>query len=228
MSSVLDRRLSRRRFLGASAAGGAAVLLSGTGASALAATPASLADRSRRDEDEDWFEASIPRLQRLMRQRRALERRPDQGLPAADPRVGSGARRGHRIEPAGAIDRGPTRPRASSATRPGSAAWIPVLLKDNVATNDRMETTAGSLALVGSRRPARCRDRAETAARWRRDPRQGEPVGVGQLPRLHPARIPERLECARRFHAQPVRPRAGIRADRVPVRRSPRRRTSQP
>ena len=69
MSSVLERRLSRRRFLGASAAGGAALLLAGTGSSALAASPPTLADLSRRDEDEDWFEASIPRLQRMMRKR---------------------------------------------------------------------------------------------------------------------------------------------------------------
>ena len=30
---------------------------------------------------------------------------------------------------------------------------IPILVKDNIATDDRMETTAGSLALVGSRVP---------------------------------------------------------------------------
>jgi amidase len=30
---------------------------------------------------------------------------------------------------------------------------IPILIKDNIATDDRMETTAGSLALVGSRVP---------------------------------------------------------------------------
>jgi hypothetical protein len=30
---------------------------------------------------------------------------------------------------------------------------IPILLKDNIATDDKMETTAGSLALVGSRVP---------------------------------------------------------------------------
>ncbi|CAF4806362.1 unnamed protein product [Rotaria sp. Silwood1] len=30
---------------------------------------------------------------------------------------------------------------------------IPILIKDNIATNDKMETTAGSLALVGSRVP---------------------------------------------------------------------------
>src|SRR3954452_272800 len=31
---------------------------------------------------------------------------------------------------------------------------IPILLKDNIATDDRMQTTAGSLALVDSRVPA--------------------------------------------------------------------------
>ncbi|MEO8570410.1 MAG: amidase family protein [Chloroflexota bacterium] len=35
----------------------------------------------------------------------------------------------------------------------GPLHGIPVLLKDNIATKDRMETTAGSLALVGSRVP---------------------------------------------------------------------------
>jgi amidase len=36
----------------------------------------------------------------------------------------------------------------------GPLHGIPVLLKDNIATADRMQTTAGSLALVGSRPPA--------------------------------------------------------------------------
>ena len=35
----------------------------------------------------------------------------------------------------------------------GPLHGIPILVKDNIATNDRMETTAGSLALVGSRVP---------------------------------------------------------------------------
>ena len=35
----------------------------------------------------------------------------------------------------------------------GPLHGIPILLKDNIATNDAMETTAGSLALVGSRVP---------------------------------------------------------------------------
>jgi len=42
--------------------------------------------------------------------------------------------------------------RASSGPR-GPLHGIPVLIKDNIATADRMETTAGSLALVGSRPP---------------------------------------------------------------------------
>src|ERR1700720_1410464 len=35
----------------------------------------------------------------------------------------------------------------------GPLHGIPVLIKDNIATADRMETTAGSLALVGSKPP---------------------------------------------------------------------------
>jgi amidase len=42
--------------------------------------------------------------------------------------------------------------RRKGATR-GPLHGIPVLLKDNVSTGDRMETTAGSLALSGSRAP---------------------------------------------------------------------------
>ena len=36
----------------------------------------------------------------------------------------------------------------------GAASRNSFLVKDNIATDDRMETTAGSLALVGSRVPA--------------------------------------------------------------------------
>ena len=40
--------------------------------------------------------------------------------------------------------------RASSGAR-GPLHGIPILIKDNIATADRMQTTAGSLALLGSR-----------------------------------------------------------------------------
>ena len=52
------------------------------------------------------------------------------------------------LEIARALDR----ERAESGAR-GPLHGIPVLLKDNIATDDRMQTTAGSLALVGSRVP---------------------------------------------------------------------------
>ena len=48
----------------------------------------------------------------------------------------------------------------------GPLHGIPILVKDNIATNDAMETTAGSLALVGSRVP---RD-ARIVARLRERP----------------------------------------------------------
>ena len=35
----------------------------------------------------------------------------------------------------------------------GPLHGIPVIIKDNIATADRMETTAGSLALVGRKPP---------------------------------------------------------------------------
>ncbi|HZO73923.1 MAG TPA: amidase [Ktedonobacteraceae bacterium] len=44
------------------------------------------------------------------------------------------------------------RERQSKGIR-GSLHGIPILLKENIATDDRMETTAGSLALLGSRVP---------------------------------------------------------------------------
>jgi amidase len=44
------------------------------------------------------------------------------------------------------------REQAGSGAR-GPLHGIPILIKDNIATDDRMQTTAGSLALVGSRVP---------------------------------------------------------------------------
>jgi hypothetical protein len=71
MEDIRTGQLSRRRFLGATAAGGAALLLGGSASSVLASdTPSDPIERARRrDEDEDWFEASVPKLQRLMRRR---------------------------------------------------------------------------------------------------------------------------------------------------------------
>jgi amidase len=155
MASVLDRPLSRRRFLEASAVGGAALLLSGPASSALAGgSPTDAITRARRrDEDEDWFEATVPKLQRLMREHElssvGLTKAYLRRIRDLDPVLGA------------VIETNPDalriatqrdRERRHGHVR-GPLHGIPVLVKDNIATDDRMETTAGSFALVGSQVP---------------------------------------------------------------------------
>ena len=63
------------------------------------------------------------------------------------------------------------RERAAKGPR-GPLHGVPVLIKDNIDTADRMMTTAGSLALVGSHRRARFRRRRTPARSRCRDPGQ--------------------------------------------------------
>ena len=86
----------------------------------------------------------------------------------------------------------------------GPLHGIPVLLKDNIDTHDRMQTTAGSLALEGSTAPHDAFRRAAPAGRRRRDPRQDQSERVGQLPRRA---LGERLVEPRRSDAQSLRAR---------------------
>ena len=116
--------------------------------------------------------------------RRALPRRASRPWTGRAPALQSD----HRDQPRRARP-SPTRSTASARPRAprGPLHGIPVLLKDNIDTADRMTTTAGSLALEGSIAAAR-RARRRAAARGRRGaPRQGEPERVGQHP-LRPAR----------------------------------------
>ncbi len=86
----------------------------------------------------------------------------------------------------------------------GPLHGIPILLKDNIDTADRMQTTAGSLALAGHI-AAQDADRGGEAARGRRGhPGQDQPQRVGQLP-LDP--FHQRVEQPRRADAQPLRAR---------------------
>jgi amidase len=152
----LERQISRRRFLGATAAGTAALLAGGVGSAVLARKPSA-------DESAPWFEASIPEIQTLfasgeltsreltmayLRRIQSLNPTLHAVIETNPQAVGiAAARDGERL--AGRV-RGPLH-------------GIPILLKDNIATDDMMETTAGSLALVGSKVP---RD-ATVAARLR-------------------------------------------------------------
>ena len=64
----------------------------------------------------------------------------------------------------------------------GPLHGIPILLKENIDTADKMMTTAGSLALEGSIAPRHAFLVQQLRARRRRDPGQGESQRVGQLP----------------------------------------------
>ncbi len=67
-----------------------------------------------------------------------------------------------------------------------------------------MQTTAGSLALVGAPAPRDARVVARLRRGRRGDPRQDQPERVGQLPRLQ---LVQRLERPRRPDPQPLRAR---------------------
>src|SRR5260370_5694171 len=136
--------VSRREFLGTTLAGGAALFAGGLGSLVPRSTMASAS----------WIEATIPELQALMnsgaltsvhvttnylnriatfnpRARAVIETKPD--ALAIAKKLDTERHSGHL--------RGPLH---------GS----PILVKDNLATADKMQTTAGSFALVGSIVPA--------------------------------------------------------------------------
>ncbi len=136
--------LSRRRFLQSSALGGAAALALSAGAP-LAASPASppaspldevsIAELQKGLADGKFTAVSLTEhyLERI--------RKIDKAGPAVNTVI--------EINPdALEIARGLDAERQSKGPR-GPLHGIPILIKDNIGTHDRMQTTAGSLALVG-------------------------------------------------------------------------------
>ena len=141
----VDHSVTRRKFIGTTALGSAA-LLSGGLTSLLRQSASAIGGF-------DFIEATIPQLQAAMASGRltskqltldyigrvqslnpllhsVIELNPDAAMIAAD--LDNERRHGH--------VRGPLH-------------GIPLLVKDNIATADQMQTTAGSLALVNSRMP---------------------------------------------------------------------------
>ena len=145
------RAIDRRRFLGGAAAGGAMAIAGSAcpGLAALARRPAGV-----QGPPFELEEATIADLQRRMETgqetSRSLVKKYLQRIDALD-RSGPTLRQVLETNPdALAIaDKLDTERRAKGAR--GPLHGIPVLLKDNIGTADRMTTTAGSLALEGSR-----------------------------------------------------------------------------
>jgi amidase len=140
--------MTRRSFLGTTLAGGAALMAGGiTSLLPTSLTAAALGD------DGPIIEATIPELQDLMASgaltSRQLTLRYLERIARYNPLLSAVIETNPdalRI----AADR--DREREEGRLR-GPLHGIPVLVKDNIATSDTMQTTAGSLALVGSRVP---------------------------------------------------------------------------
>jgi amidase len=158
-------RLHRRQFLGCAATAGAAIALGplacgGAGGGPAPAAPATPQRRSGRDQTRApaaphaWIEeATIATLQAAMESGAHSARDITEAYLArieALDRRGPALRSIIEINPdalaeAGRLDR----ERRAGRLR-GPLHGIPILLKDNIGTADRMATTAGSLALAGS------------------------------------------------------------------------------
>ena len=145
----MSESIDRRRFVKLGAGGLAALAVGSTLGTAEAAPPV----LPKRIAGEPWVEADLAQLRRLMRR----------GLSSTELTEGY-LDRIARLNPVlhAVIE---TNPDALRIARRRDAEWrnghrrgplhgIPVLIKDNIATDDGMETTAGSLALVGAAVPA--------------------------------------------------------------------------
>lgn len=145
------RPLSRRSFL-AGAAGASATFMASGGLAGIGASVVRAAPRHD-DESAPWFEKSIPELQELMASGQITSRELTKAylgrISRLNPLLGAVIETNPQaVGIAAALDG----ERRSGRVR-GPLHGIPVLLKDNIATDDAMQTTAGSLALLGTRVP---------------------------------------------------------------------------
>jgi amidase len=136
--------VTRRTFLGTGVAGSAALL--GGGLTTLFPTGAHAANMP-------WVEKSIPQLQGLMASGRLTSRELTLGYLQRIAELNPLLHAVIETNPeAAAIAARRDGERRAGLLR-GPLHGIPVLVKDNIATRDTMQTTAGSLALVNSRVP---------------------------------------------------------------------------
>ena len=142
----LDHGITRRKFLGTTALSSAA-LLSG-GLTSLVSRSASAA------HDFEFVEATIPELQAAMASSQLTSKDLVKGYLDRIQSLNSLLHSVIETNPnAVSIAQHLDNERRRGMVR-GPLHGIPILVKDNIATDDNMETTAGSLALVRSRVPA--------------------------------------------------------------------------
>jgi len=140
----IDYGITRRKFIGA-AAGGSAALLTGGLASLLKPTVSAAGF--------DFVEATIPQLQAAMASGMLTSAGLTMGyinrIQSLNPTL-------HAVielnSNAAAIAASLDNERRAGHVR-GPLHGIPILVKDNIATNDNMQTTAGSLAIYGNKVP---------------------------------------------------------------------------
>ena len=142
--------LTRRAFIELGAAGVVVVAAGGVGATASAASSPPSSGRRR---DEPFVEADVAELQRLMGLGKLSSRDLTEGYLDRINRLNPTLNAIIETNPeAEKIAKQMDKERRRGQFR-GPLHGIPVIIKDNIATDDKMETTAGSLALVGSRVP---------------------------------------------------------------------------
>jgi amidase len=154
-AQVEQNRISRRKFLGTAAAGSAALAAAGFG-SLLAAPPAGVGrgGPSAGPHTVDILEKSIRQLQALLASGQLTSRELVQDYIRRIQDLNPILHAVIELNPqAVAIAAHLDNERRAGQIR-GPLHGIPILLKDNIATADNMQTTAGSLALVNSRVPA--------------------------------------------------------------------------
>jgi amidase len=140
--------VSRRAFLGTTLTGSAALLTGGL--TSLVTSRLSGANAG----DPPWIEATIPQLQSLFNSGQLTSRELTLGylgrIRRLNPLLGALIETNPQaVAIAARLDN----ERRRGHVR-GPLHGIPVLVKDNIATDDNMQTTAGSRALVNSRVPA--------------------------------------------------------------------------
>ena len=172
----LDQTITRRKFIGTTAFGSAALLTGGL---------TSLVSRSALGaHDFEFVEATIPELQAAMASGQLSSKDLVKGYLDRIQSLNSLLHSVIETNPnAISIAQHLDNERRKGMVR-GPLHGIPILVKDNIATDDNMQTTAGSLALVNSHVPADAVIIQQLRAAGAVILGQGEFGRMGKLPRL--------------------------------------------